>query len=124
MVHPYVVNTINAFVLLIAGLTAYFVTSVPAPVALVAPALGIALLACTRHLRKHNQFVGNTVTATTLVAGFIFVLLIDFEHSAWRIDDLLYLLMGISCFVAAAFYTGTFLRERRKKDNTIFKDDL
>ncbi|MFT2011233.1 hypothetical protein ACMA1I_21360 [Pontibacter sp. 13R65] len=124
MVHPYVVNTINAIVLLIAGITAYFVTQSPAPAALLAPAFGIALLACTRNLRKHNQFVSNTVTALTLIAGFIFLLFIDFDSKAWRINDLLYLLMGISCFVAAAFYTGTFLSERRKKDRTIYKDDL
>ncbi|TXK52194.1 hypothetical protein FVR03_01885 [Pontibacter qinzhouensis] len=124
MVHPYVVNTINALVLLIAGLTAYFVTRAPAPAALLAPAFGVALLACTRHLRKHNQFVINTVTALTLIAGFTFLLYIDFEGGSWKINDMLYLLMGISCFVAAVFYTGTFLSERRKKDNTIYKDDL
>ena len=124
MVHPYIINTINALVLLAAGLTGYFANPAKPPTALIAPLFGLLLLACTYHLRRHNRFVFHTVTALTLLVGMLVVWRIDPEAFAWSRRDNLLLLMGLSCFVAVSFYIGTFIRERRLKNNTIFKDDL
>ena len=124
MVHPYIVNTINATVLIVAGLAAYFLMPSKPVIALVAPAFGLLLLACTYHLRRHNRFVFHTVTALTLLAGFVLILRINPDTFTWDGKHTLILLMGISCFLAVILYVATFLRERRIGDNTIYKEDL
>ena len=124
MVHPYIINTINATVLLVAGLIAYFANPAKPPTALIAPLFGLLLLACTYHLRRHNRFVFHTVTALTLLAGLLVAWRIDPEAFSWSGRSMLLVLMGSSCLVATAFYVGTFVRERRLRNNTIFKDDL
>lgn len=124
MVHPYIINTINALVLLTAGLIGYFANPAKPPTALLAPLFGLLLLACTYHLRKHNRFVMHTVTALTLLVGLLVVWRIDPADFTWNTRNVLLVLMGLSCFVAAGFYVGTFIRERRLRNNTIFKDDL
>jgi 4-hydroxybenzoate polyprenyltransferase len=124
MVHPYLINTLNALVLLIAGLILYFTHPARPPMALLAPFLGILLLACTYHLRKHNRFVFNTVSALTLLAGLLMIWQIEPEGFVWSLQHVLLLLMGLSSFVAVAFYVGTFVQERRMRNNSIYKDDL
>lgn len=124
MVHPYIINTINALVLLTAGLIGYFANPAKPPTALLAPLFGLLLLACTYHLRRHNRFVFHTVTALTLLVGLLVMWRIDPAAFSWNTRNVLLVLMGLSCFVAAGFYVGTFIRERRLRNNTIFKDDL
>lgn len=124
MVHPYIINTINAAVLLVAGLIAYFANPAKPPTALIVPLFGLLLLACTYHLRRHNRFVFHTVTALTLLVGLLVAWRIDPEAFKWSGRNILLVLMGLSCLVATAFYVGTFVRERRLRNNTIFKDDL
>ncbi|GHA60571.1 hypothetical protein [Pontibacter akesuensis] len=124
MVHPYIVNTINASVLIIAGLIGYFSNAAKPPTALIAPFIGLLLLSCTYHLRKHNRFVMHTVTSLTLLTGFLVVWRIDPALFAWNRHNILLLLMALSCFVAVALYVASFLKERRTPNNTIYKDDL
>ena len=124
MVHPYIINTINALVLIIAGLIGYFANPAKPPTALIAPFFGLLLLACTYHLRKHNRFVFHTVAALTLLVGFLVVMSIDPDTFEWSRRNILLVVMGLSCFTAVGFYVGTFIRERRLRDNTIYKDDL
>jgi hypothetical protein len=124
MVHPYVANTINALVLILAGLAAYFLLPSRPLLALAAPAFGILLLATTHHLRRHNRFVFHTVTALTLLAGFLLILRINPDTFVWDVKNTLLLVMGLSCFLAVFSYVASFLRERRLGNNTIYKDDL
>ncbi len=124
MVHPYIINTVNALVLIIAGLLLYFGNPAKPPTALVAPFVGILLLACTYHLRKHNRFVFNTVTALTLLAGLVIIWQIEPEVFEWNLHHILLLLMCLSCFMAVVVYVGTFVQERRMRNNNIYKDDL
>lgn len=124
MAHPYIVNTVNASILIIAGLIGYFSNSAKPPTALIAPFIGLLLLACTYHLRKHNRFVLHTVTALTLLTGLLVVWRIDPALFDWNRRNILLLLMALSCFVAVALYVGSFLKERRTPNNTIYKDDL
>lgn len=124
MAHPYIVNTINAIILILLGLFGYFSDPDRPLTILVIPFVGILLLACTYHLRKHNRFVFNTVTALTLLAGLLILSHINPDTFDWNTQDILLLLMGLSCFAAAGSYILTFVRERRLKNNTIYKDDL
>lgn len=124
MAHPYIINTINAFVLIIAGMIGYFANPARPLTALITPFLGVLLLACSYHLRKHNRFVFHTVTALTLLVGFLVVLQIDPDTFEWNRRNILLAVMGLSCFVAGVFYVGTFIRERRLRNNSIYKDDL
>jgi uncharacterized membrane protein (UPF0136 family) len=124
MVHPYIVNTITAIILIVAGLIGYFANPAKPPTALIAPAFGILLLACTHHLRKHNRFVFHTVTALTLLVGVLTLMRIDINNFVWDRRHILLLLMGVSCLGAVIIYVGTFVRERRLGNNSIYKDDL
>lgn len=124
MVHPYLINTLNALVLIVAGLVVYFLNPAKPPTALIAPLVGLLLLACTYHLRKHNRFVFNTVTALTLLVGFMIVWLLNLNTFSWNLRYLLLVAMAASCFLAVVVYVGTFIRERRLRDNQIYKDDL
>ncbi|GGG01601.1 hypothetical protein [Pontibacter amylolyticus] len=124
MVHPYIANSINALVLILAGLAAYFLSPSRPLLALLAPVFGILLLATTYHLKRHNRFVFHTVSALTLMAGFLLILRIDPDTFVWDSKHVLILLMGISCFLAVLSYVASFLRERRLRNNTIYKDDL
>lgn len=124
MVHPYIINSINALVLILAGLVAYFANPAKPLTALAIPFVGILFLACTHHLRRHNRFVFHTVTALTLLTGFLLIWRIEPEVFEWDLQHILLLLMSLSCFAAAAFYVSTFVKERRLRNNTIYKDDL
>lgn len=124
MAHPYIVNTLNALILIILGLIGFFASPDDSTTALIAPFFGMLLLACTYHLRKHNRFVFHTVTALTLLVGVLVFARINPDAFDWNTRNILLLLMGLSCFVAVAFYVSTFVRERRLRNNTIYKDDL
>lgn len=124
MVHPYIVNTLNALVLIVTGIILYILNPAHPITALVPPLLGVLLLAATYHLRKHNRFVFHTVTALTLFAGVVFLAQINTTTFEWNQETTLLTVMGVSCFIAVAFYVGTFIKERRLRNNTIFKDDL
>ena len=124
MVHPYIANSINASVIILAGITAYFLSPSRPLEALLAPLFGILLLAATYHLKRHNRFVLHTVTALTLLVGFLLMVRIDPDNFIWDAEHTLTLLMGISCFLAVFSYVASFLRERKLRNNTIYKDDL
>ncbi|PKV75764.1 hypothetical protein [Pontibacter ramchanderi] len=124
MVHPYVANTINALVLILAGLAAYFLSPSRPLLALLAPTFGLLLLATNYHLKRHNRFVFHTVTALTLLAGFLLILRINPDDFVWDGSHVLILVMGISCFLAVLSFVASFLKERRMRNNAIYKDDL
>lgn len=122
MLPSYTVNALNALVLLLAGLISYALH--PVTEMLIAPLLGVILLLFTYHLRRHNRFVLHTITAITLLAGIYFMLLFDPELFSWQNEQPAFLVMGLSCFIATLFYVGSFVRERRQRDNTLYKEDL
>jgi len=123
MTHPYIINSINGLVLVITGFISYIVTPGQPVSALIIPIFGLLLLACTYHLRRHNRFVFHTITSLTLLAAILLILQVN-AVSSWSRKDSMFLLMGLSCFIAAAFYVGSFVRERRLRDKSVYKDDL
>ena len=124
MTHPYIVNSINGLVLITLGLISYIATPGQPATAFITPIFGVLLLACTHHLSRHNRFVFHTVTSLTLLAALLFFMQINTDTSMWGIHDVLRLLMGLSCFVATTIYVGTYVKERRRRNNTVYKDDL
>lgn len=124
MLHPFIINSINATILIVAGLAVYFIQPARPLLALVAPVVGIMLLACTYHLRKHNRFVSHTVTALTLLAAIVVIMRLNAAGETWDITHILLFIMGLSCLIAVGVFIGTFMRERKLRNNTIYKDDL
>ncbi|WP_347159117.1 hypothetical protein [Pontibacter chitinilyticus] len=123
MVHPYLINTLNGLVLMLLGLGYYFAPPSQDITTLIIPAFGLLLLACTHHLRRHNRFVFHTVTSLTLLAAILLIIQLRIGAAGWSMKDYLLLLMSISCFIASAFYVGTFVQERRR-GGRVYKDDL
>ncbi|WP_242919527.1 hypothetical protein [Pontibacter liquoris] len=124
MVHPYKINALNGLLLILLGLVSYFVVADQPATALLPSAFGLLLLAGTYQLRKHNRFVFHTITSLTLLAGILLLLQTRSGSPEWTSYEILLLLMGVSCFLAAACFIGTFVQERRLRDNSIYKDDL
>jgi len=124
MAHPYIINSINGLVLVIIGLISYVATPTRPVTMLAVPVFGLLLLACTYHLRRHNRFVFHTVTSLTLLAAVLLILQVNPGNSGWSRQNMMLLLMGVSCFIATAFYVGSFVRERRLRDKSVYKDDL
>lgn len=124
MTHPYIVNSINGLVLVILGLASYVATPGQPATALVTPIFGLLLLACTYHLRRHNRFVFHTVAALTLLAALLLLMQTNTDTSGSDAQDVMRLLMGLSCFAATAIYVSTFMKERRRRNNSVYKDDL
>lgn len=124
MVHPYIVNSINAVILIISGVIGYFTYPAGLLTALATSILGVLLLACSYHLHKHNRFVFHTVTALTLLTGALIIWQIDPETFTWSLRNAMLLLSGLSCLIAVGFYVGTFIRERKLRNNSIYKEDL
>ena len=124
MWRPYIINSLNAVVLIVAGLIVYFIQPSKPVLALVAPGLGIMLLACTYHLRKHNRFVTHTVTAITLLAAIVVIMRLNAAGEEWDTRHVLLFVMGLSCLVATGVFMGTFIKERRLRNNSIYKEDL
>lgn len=123
MAHPYIVNSINGLVLIIIGLISYVTTPDQPVTALAMPVFGLLLLACTYHLRRHNRFVFHTVTSLTLLAAVLLILQVS-AGASLSTQDIMLLLMGLSCFIATAFYVGSFVRERHLRNKSVYKDDL
>ncbi|QCR21823.1 hypothetical protein [Pontibacter sp. SGAir0037] len=109
--HPYVINSVNALVLVAAGLLSYFLDVTKPPTALIPPAIGFLLLACSYHLSKSNRFVLHTVTALTVLLATLLLLQLDFSTFSWSWSELLLLLMGISCLVTAVALISSYFRK-------------
>ncbi len=124
MLQPYIINSINAIILIIVGLIVYFIHPERPMLALVAPGLGIMLLASTYHLKKHNRFVTHTVTALTLLAAVVIIMRLNAAGEEWDTVHALLFFMGLSCLLTAGVFIGSFIKERRLRNNRIYKDDL
>ncbi|WP_377470301.1 hypothetical protein [Pontibacter silvestris] len=124
MVHPYIINLINSVVLITAGLAAYFLIPAQPTIVLIAPAFGVLLIAFTNSLKKHNWFVFNSVTALTLLFGALAIMRLYYGAPDIRYNSAFTLIAAISCFVAVLFYIGSFSRERRLRNNSIYKEDI
>lgn len=124
MLPSYTVNALNALTLLLIGSVSYFIDPGKPEAMLAAAGIGLLLLASTYHLRRHNRFVMHTVTAITLLTGIYFMMLFEPDGTEWQNSQVALLVMGVCCFIATLFYVGAFVRERRQRDKTLYKEDL
>lgn len=124
MVNPYIITLINSIILIVAGLAAYFMIPSRPAVVIIAVAFGILLLACTKSLKKHNWFVFNSVTALTLLFGVLAIMCLYYGAPDSMYNNAFTLVVAISCFVAVLCYISSFSKERRMRNNSIYKDDL
>lgn len=124
MVHPYRLNILNALILISAGLIEYFSNPAKPPSALIPPAFGLLLLACTHLLRKHNRFVFSTVTALTILVAVLTLLQLDLSNFNSDRRDILLLVMGLSSLISATLFVLSYFRERRQAQGAVRKENL
>src|SRR5689334_18469397 len=109
MKKPYVTNLLVATVLIAAGLYSYFSNENRPPTALIAPVLGLILIALTPAMKKENKVVAHIVVLLTLLFGIISMTM---AIGARKIEDpvkkdrriAVFTAMSIACFAGTGLY--------------------
>lgn len=113
---PYLINAINASVLIIIGLFGYFGSATPSATALIPVFAGIILLLLVRSMKNGNRVVAHIVVTLTLL---IFISLFKPLSGALGRNDsgavIRVVIMMVTNVIAMVVYIKSFVDARRKK---------
>ncbi len=113
---PYLINLINAVILVCFGLWGFFLTAEASATALIPVITGLLLLAVTPWFRKDNKIVAHLSVVLTFV--ILIGLLMPLIGAIGRCDRgsvLRVSVMIISSLVAMVFFVKSFIDARRRK---------
>ncbi|MCX6156474.1 MAG: hypothetical protein ACOYN6_04810 [Ignavibacteria bacterium] len=102
------VMTINAMILIALGVFGYVTSG--SPTALIAPAVGMVLLALVFPVKKENSVaahIGVGLTGLTTIAFFIV--------GAMR-SNIIIVLMAVVTLIAFIFYVSDFMRRKKERE--------
>lgn len=108
MIKNHVVMILNAVVLILGGVYGYFVSG--SPTALIAPAIGIILLALSFPTKKENHTMAHIGVALTLISSITFII-IGFRRSNWIVIG-----MGIITFLCFDLYILNFILRKKQRE--------
>lgn len=115
---PYIINLINAIVLIAIGTWGYFGSETPSKTALIPVFLGIVLLLVTPQFRKGNKVIAHIAVILTL---FIFLALFKPLTGAIGRNDSIamyrVIVMMFSSLVALIFFIKSFIDARIVRKN-------
>jgi predicted membrane-bound mannosyltransferase len=100
----------NAFVLIVLGIYGYF--SSGSPTALIAPAIGIVLIALAFPTKNENKTAAHIVVGLTLVSAIIFFI------TAFMRNNMIVLVMAIITFLALIMYILDFARRKKLREES------
>jgi hypothetical protein len=111
-------NLLNAIVLIIAGLYAYFMILTPegtkAPTALIPAAFGVILLAMQKGVASQNKIIAHVaVLLTVLLLGICTSRFFKIEE--WGAKKYVFLVCVISNVIALIAFVGSFMEARKNK---------
>lgn len=113
---PYLINAINASILIIVGLLGYFGSDTPSVTALIPVFAGIILLLFTKSMKNGNRVVAHIVVMLTLL---IFISLFKPLLGALGRNDtgavIRVVIMMATSVLALAVYIKSFVDARRNK---------
>lgn len=113
---PYLINSVNASILIILGLLGYFGSETPSVTALIPVIAGVILLLLTKSMKNENRVVAHIVVVLTLL---IFISLFKPLSGALGRNDtgaiVRVVIMLLSNIVALAVYIKSFVDARRNK---------
>ena len=113
---PYVINVINAIVLIVMSLWGYFGSETPSGTAFIPAGFGVVLLALTPMFRKDNKAVAHIVVVLTLLLIIALVRPLmgaldrDDSMAAFRVGTML-----LTSVIAMAIYIKSFIDARRNR---------
>lgn len=111
MIKNHIVMAVNALILIAAGVYGYFTSG--SPTALIAPAVGLILLAMVIPVKKENHKIAHIGVALTLVAAIVFIIV------GLRRGNAIVIGMGVITFLCFDLYVLNFiLRKKQRKENT------
>ena len=108
MIKNHIIMVVNAVVLIALGIFGYF--SSGSPTALIAPAIGVILLALSIPVKKDNHVAGHIAVGLTLVASIAFIMIGIRRGNAMVIG------MGIFSFLCFDMYILNFILRKKKKN--------
>jgi hypothetical protein len=112
---PYLINFLNALVLIILGCWAYFTSETPSVTALIPVFAGIILLVITPGFKKGNRVLAHVAVVLTFL--MIFGLIKPLTGAVGREDNLgiaRVVIMMITCLFAMVVFVKSFIDARRK----------
>lgn len=116
LMKPYLINSVNASILIILGLLGYFGSETPSVTALIPVIAGVILLLLTKSMKNGNRVVAHIVVVLTLL---IFISLFKPLSGALGRNDtgaiVRVVIMLLSNIVALAVYIKSFVDARRNK---------
>lgn len=114
---PYIVNLLNAIVLVFLGLWGYFISEAPSVTAFIPVVTGFILLILTPWFRRENKVAAHIAVVLTLliIIGLIKPLTAaigrDDNGALFRVS-----FMMITSLLAMVFFIKSFIDVRRKKN--------
>jgi hypothetical protein len=113
---PYLINAINASVLIIVGLLGYFISTTPSATAFIPVIAGIILLLLVQGMKSGNRIIAHIVVVLTLL--IVVSLFKPLSGAIGRNNTgaiVRVLVMILSNFVALAIYIHSFISVRRNR---------
>src|SRR5690242_4044950 len=108
MIKNHVIMAVNALILIIMGVYGYFTSG--SPTALIAPGVGIILLAMVFPVMKENHKVAHIGVVLTLIAAVTFIFV------GIKRDNAMVIGMGIITFVCFDLYVLNFVLRKKNRE--------
>lgn len=108
MIQNHIIMIVNAVVLIALGVYGYITSG--SPTALIAPAIGVILLALSFPTKKENNTAAHIAVALTLIASIAFIVI------GFRRGNSMVIGMGIFTFVCFDLYVLNFILRKRQKE--------
>ncbi len=109
MIKNHIIMALNAVILIAVGVYGYVTSG--SPTALIAPAVGLILLAMVYPVKKENHLVAHVGVALTLIAAVAFIIVGIRRGNAMVIG------MGIITFVCFDLYVLNFILKKKKNQS-------
>ena len=110
MIKNHLIMMVNAIILIALGVYGYIVSG--SPTALIAPGVGIILLALAIPTKNGNKTIAHIAVALTLVASITFLIV------GIRRGNALVIAMGVISFICFDFYILNFILRKKQKEET------
>lgn len=107
MIKNHIIMAVNAIILIALGVYGYITSG--SPTALIAPAIGVVLLAMVIPVKNENHKVAHIAVALTLIAAVTFIIVGIKRENAMVIG------MGIITFVCFDLYILNFILRKKNR---------
>lgn len=108
MIKNYTIMRINALVLIAGGVYGYFISG--SPTALIAPGVGIILLALSFPVKNENHVMAHIAVALTLISSVTFIII------GIRRGNALVIGMGVITFICLDLYLLNFILRKKQRE--------